>query len=220
MEPPQRLKNMDFACHGTFPRQAPRCLPPAIIFRSSASPRQPAPHTSPELSLFLGKRPHTSIHSKRRQTQECSLLQCGHFGLHLIEDFGGLYGEGVATQFALKNRQTPRQAGSFVSKISKFLAQRARASKQFNLERQILKNIKLSIRNEIFNHECFFYLRFSLAAEKQGLGLKLSIKNEHFKQRMKISSENGFFVRGGMAFSHVRARMRFLFDLWAVPFCF
>ena len=41
----------------------------------------------------------------------------------------------------------------------------------------------------------------SLAAKKkQGLGLKLSIENEIFKPRMKISSENENFVRGGMVF--------------------
>ena len=40
----------------------------------------------------------------------------------------------------------------------------------------------------------------SLAAEKQGLGLKFSIENEIFKPRMKISSENETFVRGGMVF--------------------
>ena len=40
----------------------------------------------------------------------------------------------------------------------------------------------------------------SLAAEKQGLGLEFSIGNESFKPRMKISSENEHFVRGGMVF--------------------
>ena len=38
----------------------------------------------------------------------------------------------------------------------------------------------------------------SLTAEKQGPGLKFSSENEIFKPRMKISSENGSFVRGGM----------------------
>ena len=46
----------------------------------------------------------------------------------------------------------------------------------------------------------FFIPGPSLAAEKQGLGLKFSIENESFKPRMKISSENEHFVRGGMAF--------------------
>ena len=58
----------------------------------------------------------------------------------------------------------------------------------------------------------------SLAAEKQGLRLKFSIENEHFKARLKISSENDNFVRGRMVFSCVRARMIF-FDpraLWDV----
>ena len=70
--------------------------------------------------------------------------------------------------------------------------------------------MKFSIENEIFIPGP------SLAAEKQGLGLKFSIENEIFKPRMKISSENENFVRGGMVFSCVRARMNF-FDpraLW------
>ena len=53
----------------------------------------------------------------------------------------------------------------------------------------------------------FFIPGPSLAAEKQGLGLKFSIENESFKPRIKISSENENFVRGGMVFSCVRARM-------------
>ena len=71
--------------------------------------------------------------------------------------------------------------------------------------------MKFSIENENFIPGP------SLAAEKQGLGLKFSIENENFKPRMKISSENENFVRGGMVFSCVRARMNF-FDpraLWA-----
>ena len=70
--------------------------------------------------------------------------------------------------------------------------------------------MKFSIENG------FFIPGPSLAAEKQGLGLKFSIENEIFKPRMKISSENENFVRGGMVFSCVRARMNF-FDpraLW------
>ena len=73
--------------------------------------------------------------------------------------------------------------------------------------------MKFSIENE------FFIPGPSLAAEKQGLGLKFSIENEIFKLRMKISSENENFKRGGMFFfffSCVRARMNF-FDpraLW------
>ena len=71
--------------------------------------------------------------------------------------------------------------------------------------------MKFSIENESF------IPGLSLAAEKQGLGLKFSIENEIFKRRMKISSESENFVRGGMVFfSCVRARMNF-FDprgLW------
>ena len=64
--------------------------------------------------------------------------------------------------------------------------------------------MKFSIENEIFIPGP------SLAAEKQGLGLKFSIENEIFKPRMKTSSENENFVRGGMVFSCVRARMIFV----------
>ena len=70
--------------------------------------------------------------------------------------------------------------------------------------------MKFSIENEIFIPGP------SLTAEKQGLGLKFSIEIEIFKTRMKISSENENFVRGGMVFSCIRARMNF-FDpgaLW------
>ena len=70
--------------------------------------------------------------------------------------------------------------------------------------------MKISSENEIFIPGP------SLTAEKQGPGLKFSIENENFKPRMKISSENENFVRGGMVFSCVRARMNF-FDpgaLW------
>ena len=120
-----------------------------------------------------------------------------------------------------------------------------------------------SIENEIFIPGP------SLAAEKQGLGLKFSIENENFKPRMKMSSENENrnspdrgqsrkirknrhkilpkswfskrifghpagsskldrphckqfqenFVRGGMVFSCVRARMNF-FDPRALWECF
>ena len=69
--------------------------------------------------------------------------------------------------------------------------------------------MKFSIENEIFIPGP------TLAAEKQGPGLKFSIENENFKPRMKFSSENENFVRGGMVFSCVRARMNF-FDLRAL----
>ena len=54
--------------------------------------------------------------------------------------------------------------------------------------------MKFSIENG------FFIPGPSLAAEKQGPGLKFSIANEIFKPRMKTSSENENFVRGGMVF--------------------
>ena len=59
--------------------------------------------------------------------------------------------------------------------------------------------MKFSIENEIFIPGP------SLAAEKQGLGLKFSIGNEFFKPRMKISSENENFVRAGMFFFFMRS---------------
>ena len=46
----------------------------------------------------------------------------------------------------------------------------------------------------------FFIPGPSLTAERQGPGLIFSIENENFKPRMKISSENENFVRGGMVF--------------------
>ena len=63
--------------------------------------------------------------------------------------------------------------------------------------------MEFSIENEIFIPGP------SLAAAQQGLGLKFSIENEIFKPRTKISSENENFMRGGMVFSCVRARMNF-----------
>ena len=54
--------------------------------------------------------------------------------------------------------------------------------------------MKFSIENEVFIPGP------SLATEKQGLGLKFSIGNEVFKPRMKISSKNENFVRGGIFF--------------------
>ena len=68
----------------------------------------------------------------------------------------------------------------------------------------------------------FFIPGPSLAAEKQGLGLKFSIENENFKPRMKISSENENFVHGGMFFfffSRVRARMNFFKPFSIAPRC-
>ena len=73
--------------------------------------------------------------------------------------------------------------------------------------------MKFSIESEIFIPGPY------LAAEKQGLGLKFSIENEIFNPRMKNSSENENFVRGGMVFFFaIRARMNF-FDpraLWVL----
>ena len=75
-----------------------------------------------------------------------------------------------------------------------------------SISRGDIEKIKLSIRNEIFIENEIFILGPSLAAEKQGLGLKFSIENEIFKPRMKISSENENFVRGGMVFFHAFER--------------
>ena len=98
--------------------------------------------------------------------------------------------------------QTNIPEGPRIEKIQSREAKMKKSSFQYGM--------KFSIENEIFIPGPF------LAAEKQGLGLKFSIENEIFKPRMKISSENENFVRGGMVFSCVRSRMKF-FDpraLW------
>ena len=59
--------------------------------------------------------------------------------------------------------------------------------------------MKVSIENG------FFIPSPSLAAEKQGPGLKFSSENENFKPRMKISIENENFVRGGMFLFFMRS---------------
>ena len=108
----------------------------------------------------------------------------------------------------------PYSAGTTSSALSR-RTQRAPGLKN-SISRGNIEKIKLSIRNENFNREWNFHSGPSLAAEKQGLGLKFSIENEIFKPRMKTSSENENFVRGGKVFSCVRARMNF-FDpraLW------
>ena len=65
----------------------------------------------------------------------------------------------------------------------------------------VLKEIKLSILNENFQSRNEIFIPGPcLTAEKQGPGLNISIENEIFKPRMKISSENENFVRGGMVF--------------------
>ena len=71
----------------------------------------------------------------------------------------------------------------------------------------ILKKSSFQYRMKFSIENGFFIPGPSLAAEKQGLGLKFSIENENFKPRMNFSSENEDFVRGGMVFSCVRARM-------------
>ena len=60
-----------------------------------------------------------------------------------------------------------------------------------------------------------FSMRPLSGCRKQFQGLKFLIENEHIKPSMKVSSENGFLVRGGMVFSGVRARIICL-DLWAL----
>ena len=62
----------------------------------------------------------------------------------------------------------------------------------------ILKKSSFQYRMKFSIENGFFILDPSLAAEKQGLGLKFSIETEIFKPRMKISIENENFVRGGM----------------------
>ena len=57
----------------------------------------------------------------------------------------------------------------------------------------------------------FFIPSPSLAAEKQGPGLKFSIENETFKPRMNISSENGSFPGEGMFFLFMRSSENYFF---------
>ena len=94
--------------------------------------------------------------------------------------------------------------------------QRAPGLKKIQSRQAILKKSSFQYGMKFSIENGFFIQGPSLAAEKQGLGLKFSIENENFKPRMKISSENEDFVRGGMIFSCVQARMIF-FDpraLW------
>ena len=67
----------------------------------------------------------------------------------------------------------------------------------------ILKKSSFQYRMKFSIENDFFIPSPSLAAEKQGPGLKFSSGNENFKLRMKNSSENGSFVRGGMFFVFV-----------------
>ena len=90
---------------------------------------------------------------------------------------------------------TPSPEGPRIEKIQSREALLRKSSFQYGM--------KFSIENG------FFIPGPSLTAEKQGPGLKFSIENENFKLRMKISCENENFVRGGMVFSCVRARMNF-----------
>ena len=87
--------------------------------------------------------------------------------------------------------------------------QRAPGLKKIQSREAILKKSSFQYGMKFSIENGFFIPGPSLAAEKQGLGLKFSIENENFKPRMKISSENENFVRGGMVFSCVRARMNF-----------
>ena len=67
----------------------------------------------------------------------------------------------------------------------------------------------MSIENDIFIPGP------SLTAERQGPGLKISIEIEIFKPRMKFSSENENFVRGGMGF-FMRSSENEFFRSWGL----
>ena len=83
----------------------------------------------------------------------------------------------------------------------------------------ILKKSSFQYGRKFIIENGFFIPSPSLAAEKQGLGLKISSEDENFRPGMNISSENRSCVRGGYLFldffSCVRARMN-IFDLWAL----
>ena len=71
----------------------------------------------------------------------------------------------------------------------------------------ILKKSSFQYGMKFSTENGFFIPGPSLAAEKQGPGLKFLIENEIFKLRMKISSENENFVQwGNDAFFHAFER--------------
>ena len=63
-------------------------------------------------------------------------------------------------------------------------------------------NFQYGMRFSIENG--FFIPSPSLAAEKQGLGLNISIENENFKPRIKLSSENVNLCVGNEVFFFLR----------------
>ena len=69
-----------------------------------------------------------------------------------------------------------------------------------SISRGNIEKIKLLMQKEIFNREWIFHSEPLSGRRKTRPGLKFSSENENFKPRMKISSANGSFVRGGMVF--------------------
>ena len=77
-----------------------------------------------------------------------------------------------------------------------------------------LKKSRFQYQNELFPTRMVSSIRpISGRRENKGPILKVSIKNETFKQRMAFSIENVFFLRGAMAFSSDRARIIFFGSL-------
>ena len=71
--------------------------------------------------------------------------------------------------------------------------------------------MRFSIENSFFNRSP------SPATEKQGLGWKISVEDEHFKPRTKLSSENCFYCACGLGSRPpLRGVFREFFDLWAL----
>ena len=148
-------------------------------------------------------------------------------------DLKNIRNEGLKKSIECKHRLNWPNSGSYIHRVNitnltdlgrhicrpKHKPRGPQDWKKINLERQYWNN-------QAFNTECnfhsngFFNPNPSLAEEEEeeeeeeGPGLKCSSENENFKPRMKLSSENGSFVRGGMVFSCVRARIN-VFDLWA-----
>ena len=113
-------------------------------------------------------------------------------------------------------RQTPQYPNRIAQKGSRTGFPEGPRTEKIQSREAILKKSSFQYGMKFSIENGFFTPGSSLAAEKQGLGLKSSIENEIFKPRMKFSSANENFVRGGMVLSCVRARMIF-FDpraLW------
>ena len=69
-----------------------------------------------------------------------------------------------------------------------------------SISRCNIDTFKISISEWIVRSVMFFNPAPLCLQKGPDPGLNTSIENEHFKARMKLSSKNGLFVRGGMVF--------------------